>query len=116
MHFLDFVLRNLLRRKVRTGLTLVGVSVAIAAVVALLSVTGGYESSSKALFASRGVDLVVVCGGVVNYNTSPLKEALAKRIEKLPGVRAVSPVLSNAETVPGSYAQYDFGSSSAGLR
>jgi len=104
MHFLDFVLRNLLRRKVRTGLTIVGVSVAIAAVVALLSVTGGYERSSKEQFASHGVDLVVVRGGVVNYNTSPLKQDLANRIEKLPGVRAVAPVLSNSETIPGSYS------------
>jgi len=105
MHFLDFVLRNLLRRKVRTGLTIVGVSVAIAAVVALLSVTGGYERSSKDLFASRGVDLVVVRGGVVNYNTSPLKENLVKRIEKLPSVRAVAPVLSSAEQIiPDSYS------------
>jgi len=104
MHFLDFVLRNLLRRKVRTGLTIVGVSVAIAAVVALLSVTGGYERSSKEQFASHGVDLVVVRGGVVNYNTSPLKEDLAKRIEKLPGVRAVAPVLTNGEIIAGSYS------------
>ena len=64
MHFLDFVLRNLLRRKVRTALTIVGVSVAIAAVVALLSITGGYERSSKDVYASHGVDLVVVRAGV----------------------------------------------------
>jgi putative ABC transport system permease protein len=101
MHFLDFVLRNLLRRKVRTGLTIVGVSVAIAAVVALLSVTGGYESSSKQMYANEGVDLIVVRADVVNASTSSLKESLAGRLEKLEGVRKVAPALSDSITIGG---------------
>src|SRR5262245_15225037 len=101
MHFLDFVLRNLLRRKVRTGLTLVGVSVAIAAVVALLSVTGGYERSSKEMYANEGIDLIVLRADVVNASTSSLKEGLAGRLEKLDGVRKVAPALSDSITVGG---------------
>src|SRR6266496_2927728 len=102
MHFLDFVLRNLLRRKVRTGLTVVGVSVAIAAVVALLSVTGGYESSSKEMYANEGVDLIVVRADIVSSSTSSLEEGLAKRLEKLDGVRRVAPALSDSITVDGN--------------
>jgi putative ABC transport system permease protein len=101
MHFLDFVLRNLLRRKVRTGLTIVGVSVAIAAVVALLSVTGGYESSSKQMYANEGIDLIVLRENVVNASTSSLKESLAGRLEKLEGVRKVAPALSESITIDG---------------
>src|SRR5262249_12727819 len=101
MHFLDFVLRNLLRRKVRTGLTIVGVSVAIAAVVALLSVTGGYERSSKQMYANEGVDLIVVRAGLVNSSTSSLEENLAKRLEKLDGVRKAAPTLSDPITIDG---------------
>jgi putative ABC transport system permease protein len=101
MHFLDFVLRNLLRRKVRTGLTIVGVSVAIAAVVALLSVTGGYERSSKQMYANQGVDLIVVRAGLVNSSTSSLDENLAKRLEKLDGVRKAAPALSDSITIGG---------------
>lgn len=104
MHFLDFVLRNLLRRKVRTGLTIVGVSVAIAAVVALLSVTGGYERSSKDLYASHGVDLVVSQAGSANPATGSLAEELAKRLEKLDGVKAVTPALTDPISVEGSLA------------
>ncbi len=37
------MLKNVFRRKVRTALTTFGVAVAIAAVVSLLSITGGYE-------------------------------------------------------------------------
>jgi putative ABC transport system permease protein len=90
MHFIDFVLRNLLRRRVRTALTVVGVSVAIAAVVALLSITGGFERSSKDVYESHGVDLVVVRAGVSERLTSTLDEKLADRLRELDGVRSVT--------------------------
>jgi putative ABC transport system permease protein len=93
MHFLDFVLRNLLRRKVRTALTIVGVSVAIAAVVALLSITGGYERSSKNVYASHGIDMVVVRAGVADRYSSTLDEDLGKKLQELNGVSKVSPTL-----------------------
>src|SRR5215831_6018791 len=94
MHFLDFVLRNLLRRKMRTTLTIVGVAVAISAVVALVSITGGYERSVKDKYASHGVDLVVVRAGVANRGTSTLKEELGKRLENLDDVAKVTMSLS----------------------
>ena len=90
MHFVDFVLRNLLRRRVRTALTVVGVSVAIAAVVALLSITGGFERSSKDVYDSHGVDLVVVRAGVSERETSTLDEDLANRLRNLDGVGKVT--------------------------
>jgi putative ABC transport system permease protein len=90
MHFVDFVLRNLLRRRVRTALTVVGVSVAIAAVVALLSITGGFERSSKDVYDSHGVDLVVVRAGVSERETSTLDEDLASRLRNLDGVNKVT--------------------------
>ena len=90
MHFVDFVLRNLLRRRVRTALTVVGVSVAIAAVVALLSITGGFERSSADVYESHGVDLVVVRAGVSERLTSTLDQTLADRLKDLDGVRRVT--------------------------
>ena len=90
MHFVDFVLRNLLRRRVRTALTVVGVSVAIAAVVALLSITGGFERSSADVYESHGVDLVVVRAGVSERLTSTLDQTLADRLKDLDGVRSVT--------------------------
>ena len=70
MHFIDFVLRNLIRRKVRTVLTIVGVSVAIAAVVALVSITSGYERSNKEALKQHGVDMVVDRAGTATGNTA----------------------------------------------
>ena len=95
MHFLDFVLRNLFRRRVRTALTIVGVSIAISAVVALVSITSGYERSSKDVYASHGVDMVIVRAGVANNMTSTLDEKLVQKIETLPGVAKVAVELSD---------------------
>ena len=50
MHFLDFVLRNILRRKVRSALTGVGVAVAIAAVVALTGISSGFEQTATDIY------------------------------------------------------------------
>ncbi|HTQ39060.1 MAG TPA: ABC transporter permease [Pirellulales bacterium] len=101
MHFLDFVLRNLLRRKVRTALTIVGVSVAIAAVVGLLSITNGYEQSSKEVYASHGTDMVVVRAGVAVNATSTLEESLGKRLQGLDGVSKVTMPLHDSVSFEG---------------
>ncbi|HZZ27277.1 MAG TPA: ABC transporter permease [Pirellulales bacterium] len=102
MHFLDFVLRNLLRRKVRTALTIVGVSVAIAAVVGLMSITGGYEESSKEVYASHGIDMVVVRAGEAVTNGSTLDQSLAKRLQELDGVSKVSMALRDTVSIEGT--------------
>ncbi len=99
MHFFEFVLKNVFRRKVRTALTTFGVAVAIAAVVSLLSITGGYEKSSKEMYANRGVDLVVVRAGVANRSTSTLDESAAKLLRALPNVGKVAPALSEKVSV-----------------
>jgi putative ABC transport system permease protein len=93
MHFYDFVLRNLIRRRVRTGLTILGVSVAIAAVVALMSVTRGYEKSLKEQFVNRGVDMIVTRASVANRASSTLDETIGARVAKLDGIKQVSPAL-----------------------
>jgi putative ABC transport system permease protein len=90
MVFPEFVLKNVLRRKTRTLLTTFGVAVAIAAVVGLLSITRGYERSSKETYSLRGIDMVVSRAGVANRATSTLDEGIAKRINDIPGVDRIA--------------------------
>src|SRR6059058_4141407 len=59
MPFFAFIWRNLLRRPVRSGLTIVGLSVAVAAVVALVGISDGFSRQYQELYDHRGVDLVV---------------------------------------------------------
>jgi len=59
MTFFIVVLRSLWRRPVRTGLTLVGISIGIGAVVALVGMSRGFETSWTTGLKSRGTDIVV---------------------------------------------------------
>jgi putative ABC transport system permease protein len=102
MVFPEFVLKNVLRRKTRTLLTTFGVAVAIAAVVALLSVTRGYERSRKTALAVRGVDMVVFRAGVANRATSVLDEGIAKQIAEIPGVDAIAVSLEGDAKIAGT--------------
>src|SRR6476469_8017418 len=59
MTFFSVVLRGLLRRPVRTSLTLAGISIGIAAVVALVGMARGFEKSWQVGVKARGTDIVV---------------------------------------------------------
>ena len=59
MTLLDFTLKNLLRRPIRTVLTVMGIGVGIGAVVALLGLARGLSESWNDAYKARGTDLVV---------------------------------------------------------
>src|ERR1041385_3512172 len=59
MTFLNVVTRDLTRRPLRTSLTLLGISIGIAAVVALLGLSRGLVTSWTAGMKERGTDIVV---------------------------------------------------------
>jgi putative ABC transport system permease protein len=92
MTFFTIVVRGLTRRPVRTGLTLVGISIGIAAVVALVGMAWGYEKSIGKQLDVIGIDVVVsnMGGGVMPkvYDAS-----LQDKIAKLPRVADVTSVL-----------------------
>ena len=83
MTFVTVIVRGLSRRPIRTGLTLVGISIGIAAVVALVGMASGYEKGIGKQLDVLGIDLVVsnMSGGILPkvYDAS-----LEDRIAKLP--------------------------------
>lgn len=87
MTFFSVATRSLQRRPVRTGLTLLGISVGIAAVVALLGLSRGLISSWTAGMKSRGTDIVVhnMRGSLT---PKPFPESARDRIAHVPGVSA----------------------------
>jgi putative ABC transport system permease protein len=96
MRFISLIGRNLLRRKARTSLTVLGLAIGIAAVVALLGIAWGFEQSFLNIYRAKGIDLVVVRGGVSRGLSSSLDESLIKRLRRVPGIRAVAPSLLDA--------------------
>ena len=90
MYFATFLLKNLVRRKARSLLTILGVAAAIGTVVTLRGVSYGFERSFRANFERRGIDLVVVAAGIPDQLRSDLDEDIGPRIEQIEGVRQVS--------------------------
>lgn len=85
MTLFSIVLRGLLRRPVRTTLTLVGISLGIAAVVALVGMSEGFEQSWQKGLKVRGTDIVVSnMGGAMV--PKPFSPTIANRVAKVPGV------------------------------
>lgn len=98
MTFFTIVFRGLIRRPVRTGLTLVGISIGIAAVVALVGIADGYKKSMENQMAAIGIDIVVsnMSGSFLPKVFDPALEA---KIAKLPHVAETTSVLFQMESV-----------------
>src|SRR4051794_37533872 len=90
MRFTTIILKNMLRRGVRTVLTVLGLGIGIAAVVALLGIAWGFESSFMKLYSAKAIDLVIVKAGVSDRLTSNLDASVGDRIARVEGVRAVA--------------------------
>lgn len=89
MRFGEIVVKNLLRHRGRTMLTMAGVAVAVAATAVLLSIARGYAESAAGQYASSHVDVLVVRAGVAQRLTSSLSVGLGNRLRALPGVARV---------------------------
>jgi putative ABC transport system permease protein len=93
MRFFQVILKNVLHRKSRSALTMVGVAIAVTAVVALVGIADGFQRSFRELYEERGVDLMVVRAGSSERLASSIPQKVGDQIRQLPGVRAVSPGL-----------------------
>ncbi len=98
MNFFTIVVRGLLRRPVRTGLTLIGISIGIAAVVALVGVSRGFEQSWATGMKVRHTDIVV--SNMANaLSPKPFAAEVAERIAKMPKVAATCSIFADLTSV-----------------
>lgn len=93
MRFYSFVLKNVVRRRVRSTLTVIGMAVAVGAVVALIGVSSGTERSFKDIYKRQNIAILVEQRGAKQRLTSVLDEKLGQEIAKIPGVEQVNPGL-----------------------
>ncbi|HTN75280.1 MAG TPA: ABC transporter permease [Pirellulaceae bacterium] len=89
MGFFGFIWKNLTRRPSRSLLTILGLSVAVTAVVALVGVSRGFEQSLSDLYTQRGVDIVVQRKGGNQRVNSGIDQSFAKQLLALDGVKSV---------------------------
>ena len=86
MYFVSFILKNLTRRPIRTALTVLGLSVSVGSMIALLGISHNVEATVSEGFERRGVDIVVLQSGVVDQTSSELDERLVDRVINIEGV------------------------------
>jgi putative ABC transport system permease protein len=89
MYFVTFILKNLTRRPTRTALTVLGLSVAVGSMIALLGISDQFRRSVTEGFEKRGVDLVVVPGGQADQLSGKIDEWVVDRVRKMKGVKWV---------------------------
>ncbi len=94
-------LRNLTRRRVRTLLTVVGVAVGIAAVVALVAVARGIREQINEFFATGDAHLVLSRKGASDPFISYLPSSLPGELRGTGIVSAAFPVLLGATQLQG---------------
>ena len=93
MRFSTLIARNMLNRSVRTALTVLGLSVGIAAVMVLTGIAWGFERSFMAIYRTKGIDLVVVRAGISNQLSSNLDATVGDEIRAVAGVVDATPSL-----------------------
>lgn len=88
------ILRNIVRRKARSSLTILGIAMGVATVVFLLSFMSGLEIQFLSITEVGGGDLIVLEKDAADFSISRVRESIAThRIVQIPGVEEVSPVL-----------------------
>ena len=98
MSFVTVVIRGLIRRRTRTTLTLLGISIGIAAVVALVGLSRGLNKSWAAGMKARGTD-VVVSNMTSSLVPKPFNATVRDRIAHLPHVAASCTLLVDLMSV-----------------
>ncbi|MEO1528685.1 MAG: FtsX-like permease family protein [Planctomycetota bacterium] len=93
MRFSSLILKNLLRRPVRTGLTLLALTTAVASVVALRGISRGFTASFAGVYESHAVDIVVSRQGTADRLSSSVAQEFTERVKSVEGISKVDGVL-----------------------
>lgn len=104
MSFAVLVLRNLFRQRVRTLLTVLGISIGITTVVALGAITSGLKSTTGELIRGGGADFMVAQAGASDLTFSAVSERDVRAIAARPDVaRATGMLLEVADVGSNPY-------------
>ncbi len=92
LSFTGFAFKTLLRRRLRTLLSLAGIGMAVGAFVGLVGFSSGFEQQWMRIYSSSGTDISVIRGTFLNTS---LDESAAAKLLRLPVVAEASPTIFN---------------------
>ncbi|MBN1810643.1 MAG: ABC transporter permease [Anaerolineae bacterium] len=87
------ILKSLLRRKTRTLLTVIGVAIGVAAIVALGAMADGFAEGYSAIGGGSGADLLVMQSDAVDVAFSAVDEQVGETLVGLSGVKEVDSMI-----------------------
>ena len=108
------ILKNLFRRKGRTILTLVGIAIGVATIVALGAVAKGVRAGFAAMTQGSQADLVLAQASGLSALVSSFDEAVADEVRALPEVADVDGMLYSGAVLPRQPARPRSGRGGAG--
>jgi putative ABC transport system permease protein len=93
MRFMTLVAKNLSNRPVRSILTVIGLAIALSAVMLLVGISWNFEKAFLEIYTSKAIDLVVTKAGKSMNTGGILDLNVGDRLERIEGVGEVAPVL-----------------------
>jgi putative ABC transport system permease protein len=109
MRFSALVVKNVVRQRVRTVLTVLGIGVGITTVVALGAITGGLKATAGDLIRFGGADFMVAQKGSADLSFSTVSERDLASLERTPGVARATGALMHFSKVGSSPFFMTFG-------
>jgi ABC-type antimicrobial peptide transport system permease subunit len=97
---MGIILNNLLRRKTRTFLTVLGVAIGVASVVSMSAMAEGFINSYTTMFSSSGADIIVAQKDAGDILFSAVDDNVGPQLSGMIGVDKISGVTVNMVTTP----------------
>lgn len=101
--------KNILRRKGRTLLTILGISVGVAAIIGLGALAEGFEAGYSSMLSGSQADLVVSQPEALDISMSAIDEEVGADLASLSEVRSVSGMLEGFVQTEGTPFLFVFG-------
>ena len=103
------VIKNLLRRKTRTLLTIVGISIGVAAIIGLGVLAEGLEAGYSSMMSGSKADLVISQPNSFDVSMSSVDETVGEDLAVMPEVAAISGMLQGWSQTEGEPFFFVFG-------
>jgi ABC-type antimicrobial peptide transport system permease subunit len=103
------ILKNILRRKGRTILTVLGISVGIAAIVGLGALAKGFEAGYNSMLSGSEADLVVSQPDAMDISMSAIDEAIGPELSAMSEIQEISSMLEGFVQTDGTPFLFVFG-------
>ncbi len=103
------IIKNLMRRKVRTLLTMAGIAIGVAAIVSLGALADGFQMGYTALLSGSKADLVVSQPNSFDLSMSSIDESLAVELITMPEIERISGMIQGYSEAEGQPFFFVFG-------